>query len=67
MKFKELLAIYWRQNAGPFLLGLVLALGISRLVCRLLHWQNWLIYVALAVFFVQEIYKFVRFLLDCRN
>lgn len=67
MKFKELLAVYCRQNAGPFLLGLILALGISRLVCRLLHWDRWLVFVALGVFLAQEIYKFVRFLLDCRS
>lgn len=66
-RLKELLIIYWRQNIGPFLLGLVLAIGFARLIGRLLQWDNRLILVALIVFVVQEVYKFVRFLVDCRK
>lgn len=55
------LAAYWRQNAGPILIGLILTLGLAALLCRLLRWDYRLLWVAAFACVAQEGYKYFRF------
>lgn len=61
-------AIYWRLNAGPIIISMIVLTGFAALMCRLLNWDYRLILLALIAAIGQEYIKYRRFvktLEDC--